>query len=103
LRQLTEAERRDFSALTISRKAPLYDTGIPSPGESRRPFSGKPEEIAGDIRASSAMSVHELIFADIPRIPGCCRPGSPVRTSWATIDRASHVQQAGEPASLHYA
>jgi Luciferase-like monooxygenase len=30
LKQLTEAERRDFSALTISYKAPLYDTGIPS-------------------------------------------------------------------------
>src|SRR6516164_9673705 len=35
------------------------------------------------------------ILADIPRIPGCCGPGSPVRTSWATVDRASHAQQAG--------
>ena len=40
-----------------------------------------------------------LIQADIPRIPGCCGTGSPVRTAWATVDRASHVQQAGEPAS----
>src|SRR5437868_11050868 len=31
LKQLTDAEGRDFSALTISYKAPLYDTVIPSP------------------------------------------------------------------------
>ena len=43
LKQLTEAEGPDFSALTISYKAPLYDTGIPSPDGSRRPFSGAPE------------------------------------------------------------
>ena len=29
LKQMTEAEGRDFSALTISYKAPLYDAGIP--------------------------------------------------------------------------
>ena len=29
LKQLTEAEGRDFSALTISYKAPLYHTGVP--------------------------------------------------------------------------
>jgi hypothetical protein len=29
LRQLTEREGRNFSALTISYKAPLYDAGIP--------------------------------------------------------------------------
>src|ERR1700730_5817545 len=43
LKQLTEAERRNFSALTISYKAPLYDTAIPSPDGSRRPFSGESE------------------------------------------------------------
>jgi probable F420-dependent oxidoreductase len=37
LKRLTEAEGRDFSALTISYKAPLYDTGIPPPDGSRRP------------------------------------------------------------------
>src|SRR5215469_8334359 len=57
-----EAAVRDFSALTISYKAPLYDTGIPSPGGSRRPFSGAPEDIAGDIRTFAAIGVHELIF-----------------------------------------
>jgi hypothetical protein len=36
LKQLTEAEGRDFSALTISYKAPLYDTGIGSRDGSRR-------------------------------------------------------------------
>ena len=36
LKQLTEAEGRDFSALTISYKAPLYDTGIGSQDGSRR-------------------------------------------------------------------
>jgi len=62
LKQLTEAEGRDFSALTISYKAPLYDTGIPSPDGSRRPFSGTPEDIAGDILTFAAIGVHELIF-----------------------------------------
>jgi len=62
LKQLTEAEGRDFAALTISYKAPLYDTGIPSPDGSRRPFSGEPEDIAGDIRTFAAIGVHELIF-----------------------------------------
>src|SRR5689334_10729965 len=62
LKQLTEAEGRDFATLTISYKAPLYDTGIPSPDGSRRPFSGEPEQIAGDIRTFAAIGVHELIF-----------------------------------------
>ena len=62
LKQLTEAEGRDFSALTISYKAPLYDTGILSPDGSRRTFSGEPEDIAGDIRTFAAIGVHELIF-----------------------------------------
>jgi hypothetical protein len=48
--------------LTISYKAPLYDTGIPSADGSRRPFSGEPEQIAGDIRNFAAIGVHELIF-----------------------------------------
>src|SRR6266496_2520664 len=60
LKQLTEAAGRDFSALTISYKAPLYDTGIPSPDGSRRPFSGSADEIAGDIRSFAAIGVHEL-------------------------------------------
>jgi alkanesulfonate monooxygenase SsuD/methylene tetrahydromethanopterin reductase-like flavin-dependent oxidoreductase (luciferase family) len=62
LKQPTEAGRRDFSALTISYKAPLYDTGIPSPDGSRRFFSSEPEHIAGGIRTSAAIGVHKLIF-----------------------------------------
>ena len=62
LKQLTEAEGRDFSALTISYKAPLYDTGIPSSDGSRRPFPGEREGIAGDIRTFAAIGMHELIF-----------------------------------------
>ena len=62
LTRLTEAAGRDFSALTISSKAPLYDTGIRSPDGSRRPFSGAPDVIAGDIRRFAAIGVHELVF-----------------------------------------
>jgi probable F420-dependent oxidoreductase len=62
LKRLTEAEGRDFSALTISYKAPLYDTGIPGPDGSRRAFSGKAEEVAQDIRTFAAIGVDELIF-----------------------------------------
>ena len=62
LKRLTLAEGRDFSALTISYKAPLYDTAIPSPEGARRPFSGSPNEIAEDIRQFAALGVHELIF-----------------------------------------
>ena len=62
LKRLTEAEGRDFSALTISYKAPLYDTGVTAPDGSRRPFSGEPEQIASDIRSFAAIGVHELVF-----------------------------------------
>jgi len=36
LKQMTEAEGRDFKKLTISYKAPLYDTGVPD-RDGRRP------------------------------------------------------------------
>jgi len=62
LKRLMETGGRDFSGLTISYKAALYDTGIPSPDGSRRPFSGDPDDIAGDIRTFAAIGVHELIF-----------------------------------------
>jgi alkanesulfonate monooxygenase SsuD/methylene tetrahydromethanopterin reductase-like flavin-dependent oxidoreductase (luciferase family) len=62
LKRMTEAEGRDFSALTISYKAPLYDTGIPDRDGTRRSFSGKPGDIAGDIHSFAAAGVHELIF-----------------------------------------
>ena len=62
LKRLTEAEGRDFSALTISYKAPLYDTDIPSSDGSRRLFSGAPEQTAEDIRSFASIGVDELIF-----------------------------------------
>jgi probable F420-dependent oxidoreductase len=62
LKRLTEAEGRDFAAITISYKAPLYDAGAPPPGEARKRFSGRPEEIADDIRAAAALGISELIF-----------------------------------------
>ena len=62
LKRLTDAEGRDFSSIEISYKAPLYDTGIPSPDGSRRPFSGAADDIAGDIQTFAAIGVDELIF-----------------------------------------
>jgi hypothetical protein len=58
-------ESRDFSALTISYKAPRYDIDIPWPDGSRPPFSGNPNDIAGDIRTFATSGVHEWIF-DFP-------------------------------------
>ena len=62
LRRMTEAEGRDPTALTISYKAPLYDTGIPDPSGARKSFSGTADDIAGDIRSFAAIGVQELIF-----------------------------------------
>ena len=62
LKRLTDAEGRDFKSLTISYKAPLYDTGVPDRDGSRRSFSGSAQEIAADIRSFAAIGVHEMIF-----------------------------------------
>ena len=62
LKQMTAAEGRDFDKLTISYKAPLYDTGVPDRDGARRSFSGTPQQIAGDIRSFAGIGVHELIF-----------------------------------------
>jgi alkanesulfonate monooxygenase SsuD/methylene tetrahydromethanopterin reductase-like flavin-dependent oxidoreductase (luciferase family) len=62
LKQMTEAEGRDFSKLTISYKAPLYDSGVTDRDGSRRSFSGTPHQIADDIRSFEKIGVHELIF-----------------------------------------
>ena len=62
LKQMTEAEGRDFASLAISYKAPLYDSAVPDRDGARRSFSGTPAEIAADIRAFAAIGVHELIF-----------------------------------------
>ena len=63
LRRLTEAEGRDFSALTISYKAPIYDSGQGvDGGAERRPFSGSQPAIADDIGTFAGLGVSELIF-----------------------------------------
>ena len=63
LRRLTEAERRDFSTLTISYKAPIYDPGQGvDGGAARRPFSGGRQAIADDVGTFAALGVSELIF-----------------------------------------
>ena len=62
LKQLTEAEGRDFEALTISFKAPSYDPGRIPEGHDRLLFTGEPERIAEDLRAYKAMGVAEVVF-----------------------------------------
>jgi probable F420-dependent oxidoreductase len=63
LRRLTEAEGRDFSTLTISYKAPIYDSGQGvDGGAERRPFSGNQQAIADDIGTFAGLGVSELIF-----------------------------------------
>jgi hypothetical protein len=60
--RLTEAAGRDPKALTISFKAPVYDTTLAAAGETRRPFSGSTAEIMDDIAAYAQLGISELIF-----------------------------------------
>jgi len=62
LRELTEAEGRDFDALTISYKAPIYDGGKPPHGEERRLFTGGTTAAIDDIAAMAEVGVDELVF-----------------------------------------
>ena len=62
LRELTEAEGRDFDALTISYKAPIYDGGVPATGEARRLFTGGAAAALDDIAEMADVGVEELIF-----------------------------------------
>ena len=62
LKALTEARGRDFAKLAISYKAPLYDVALPAADGTRKPFSGAPEQIIGDIGRFAAIGVHELVF-----------------------------------------
>ena len=63
LRRLTEAEGRDPAALTISYKAPVYDTtqALDGAGE-RRPFTGGLAQIADDVAAFARVGVSEIII-----------------------------------------
>ena len=67
LRRFTEAAGRDFNALTISYKAPLYDvtqfgTLEKQVGLERRPFSGTTAQVVEDIHTYARLGVSELIF-----------------------------------------
>ena len=62
LRQLMAAEDRDFDALDLSFKAPVYDAGKVMPDGRRQPFSGNASEIIGDIGTYAELGVGELIF-----------------------------------------
>lgn len=62
LKQMTEAEGRDFSALTISYKAPLYDTAVSDRDGGRHSFTGSAADIVGDIHSFASIGIHELIF-----------------------------------------
>jgi probable F420-dependent oxidoreductase len=63
LYRLTEAEGRDPSRLTISYKAPVSDPAAATlDGQTRRPFTGPPAQIADDITAYEKVGVSELVF-----------------------------------------
>jgi len=62
LERLTEAQGRDPKALTISYKAPVYDTDRPIAGTDRRPFMGSADQIREDIETYAALGVSELVF-----------------------------------------
>ncbi len=62
LKQMTEAEGRNFDDLFICFKAPSYDPGRVPEGHERLLFTGEPERIAEDIRTYEAMGVEEVVF-----------------------------------------
>ncbi|MCB1745238.1 MAG: LLM class F420-dependent oxidoreductase [Gammaproteobacteria bacterium] len=62
LRRMAERHGRDPQAITISYKAPHYDTSLPVPGTQRKPFTGAPDQIAADVRAYEAVGISELVF-----------------------------------------
>lgn len=61
LRRLCEAEGRDPDAMTISFKAPVYDTAAVG-GSDRLPFSGTPGEILDDVETYTKLGVSELVI-----------------------------------------
>ncbi len=62
LKEMTEAQGRDFDALTISYKAPFYDDGRPPAGEARRLFTGGASAALDDIAEMAEVGVEELVF-----------------------------------------
>lgn len=62
IRQLMEAEGRDFAKLEVSYKAPIYDGGMAPKGETRRLFTGGAAAARDDIATFADLGVHELVF-----------------------------------------
>jgi probable F420-dependent oxidoreductase len=62
LKQLTVAEGRDFDAMTLSFKAPLYDAAVAQPDGARRPFTGTNDQVIEDIHTYANLGIAELIF-----------------------------------------
>src|SRR5882724_4041804 len=63
LARMSEAEGRNPAALTISFKAPVYDTSVTTlGGADRRPFLGTPQQVADDIGTYEKLGVSELVF-----------------------------------------
>ena len=62
LKQLTVAEGRDFDAMALSFKAPLYDTAVAQPDGARRPFTGSNDQVIEDIHTYANLGIEELIF-----------------------------------------
>ena len=62
LKQMTEAEGRNFDDITLSFKAPFYDSGAAPASGERRPFSGCNDEIIADIHIYADLGISDLIF-----------------------------------------
>lgn len=62
IRQLMQAQGRDFGKLQVCYKAPVYDGGVPPKGEARRLFTGGVDAALQDIATFRKLGVHELVF-----------------------------------------
>ena len=75
LRQLTAEAGRDPKAVGVTVRFPRYGDGLPAKADDgeRKLFSGKPAEIAADIKALQALGVDSIDMASAAR---------PCRRSW---------------------
>ena len=61
LRRFAERAGRDPGEIDVAMKAPLYDPALPA-RESRRRFSGDPEQVAHDVQTYADTGVSQIIF-----------------------------------------
>ena len=61
LRRFAERAGRDPAEIDVAMKAPLYDPALPA-RESRRRFSGDPEQVAHDVQTYADTGVSQIIF-----------------------------------------